>query len=279
MNKKLNLKTLSITTLGTITILSIISIKFIFNFNSNFIPHASPIKNLPKFQKIIFITTNKYNGNLGGISGADAICQKEAYGVKTSKIMPGLKFKALLITNNRYPCDSTGNCGIKHMYDWPLTASVKYYNPDKTLFNKVNNNYVFDGSKTVFQFSNAISESNNYWIWSGVQSIKYSNTTNDISAWAYTDENATRDKLTYLSNLANCNNFTDGTINITGSVGITGTYPSWNGNSNKPSINEIWGNYYDFNGSEIGDSWAANIWSSGGNSYCSEYNHFICVSI
>ena len=74
--------------------------------------------------KVIFITEKGYT-KFVGISGADAICNQEA-AATGSLINKKAKFKALLVSSNRYPCNSNGVCGVDGASDWPITVNTKY---------------------------------------------------------------------------------------------------------------------------------------------------------
>jgi len=67
----------------------------------------------------LFLTSQSYDGNLGGISGADQICSAEA----------GENAKALLVDENGCngrPCRQAK----PHQVDWPLLPSTTYYSKD-----------------------------------------------------------------------------------------------------------------------------------------------------
>lgn len=73
---------------------------------------------------IIFLTQNNYSGNLGGIAGADAICNQEA--TTQGFLSSSNGFKAMLADNDRYPC-ITSTC-INESKDWVLQANRTYNN-------------------------------------------------------------------------------------------------------------------------------------------------------
>lgn len=91
--------------------------------------------------KYIFVTVATYNGNLGGISGADTKCQTE----KTNNFagLPGNAedYKAILSTGTgttRRAC-STSDCtgGVSENIDWVLKANTDYYRLDGTTDTKL----------------------------------------------------------------------------------------------------------------------------------------------
>ncbi|MEI7012245.1 DUF1554 domain-containing protein [Leptospira licerasiae] len=75
--------------------------------------------------RYLFVTTSTNTGNLGGVGGADLICQS----AKTSEVpdLPGsaLEYVALIASSSRVP----GGTG------WPLLPNTNYYamNPGQTL--------------------------------------------------------------------------------------------------------------------------------------------------
>ncbi|PJZ26702.1 hypothetical protein CH352_04245 [Leptospira hartskeerlii] len=75
--------------------------------------------------RYLFVTTSTNTGNLGGVGGADLICQS----AKTSEVpsLPGsaLEYVALIASSSRVP----GGAG------WPLFPNTNYYamNPSETL--------------------------------------------------------------------------------------------------------------------------------------------------
>lgn len=89
--------------------------------------------------KYIFLTVGTYNGNLGGIAGADTKCQTE----KTSNFanVPGAatEYKAFIVDGvTRIAC-TTSNCGggILENVDWVLKANTDYYRLDGSIDTKI----------------------------------------------------------------------------------------------------------------------------------------------
>jgi hypothetical protein len=73
--------------------------------------------------KRIFVTNSQPNGSLGGISGADAICDGD-----TAK-PTGAKYKAMLVDGTTRRACSTANCGTSGLLenmDWVLQPQVTY---------------------------------------------------------------------------------------------------------------------------------------------------------
>ena len=239
---------------------------------------------------IIFITAGTYTGDLkdggGGIystpgttgeAGADAICQGEAY-VAGSLIPSGLTFKGLIVTNNRYPCDSTGNCGDTHSSDWPLSSNAQYVNSDLTTFNTVNSNLVFDGSNPNIKQANGTAGSG--YFWSGIQSIKSNSTANDIMAWGYADANPSTDGTMYSQAApTNCSNYTS-TSFINNYVG-GGSSAGHIGDIARVGFGTIsantWGTWYYFNNTS--SSTLDNVWNVSGFNVlaCNSSYKLVCV--
>ncbi|MCB1177184.1 MAG: DUF1554 domain-containing protein, partial [Leptospiraceae bacterium] len=73
----------------------------------------------------VFVTSASYNGNLGGVSGADSKCASDS-----NKPNDGSTYKAVIVnvTNDRRAC-STANCGggSSENTDWALKANKDYF--------------------------------------------------------------------------------------------------------------------------------------------------------
>jgi hypothetical protein len=78
----------------------------------------------------IFVSATTNNGNLGGVSGADAICMADA-----NKPSDAWSVKAMLVDGtSRVACTSNncGNFGVSEHTGWVLAASTAYYRQDGT---------------------------------------------------------------------------------------------------------------------------------------------------
>lgn len=111
----------------------------------------------------IFVTNTTYNGNLGGISGADSKCSSD-----TNNPGNGSTYHALLMDSqtNRYVCTNSGDCSTADActsgVDWVLKASMEYIRTDGTVIGTTSSKCLFD----VFSGSsltNAIGASGSYW--------------------------------------------------------------------------------------------------------------------
>lgn len=227
---------------------------------------------------IIFATSTSYAGNLGGISGADALCQAAAY--QAGSVIPtaNLQFKALIITPARYPCSSqnagvSGSCGGSFANNWPLVANTQYvYSNGTAVFNTVNQYGSFNGSNPVMMNEQGVvPSSQNFWF--GVQSILASANGLDIAAWAYTDMNSAADGAEYTANLSSCNGFTSSDSSVNGSIGAVGQIALVNSG---PVTGNTWGNYYYFNNSAT--SYMQNMFNESNNVACNTALPIICVS-
>ena len=102
-----------------------------------------PVVATPCTGKVIF-TTAVSNGNFGGASGADVICNNN----KPSGLS-GSNFKALLTDNSRRACYNSGNdnCGIIGVtgrLDWVLPASSNLCTTDAKLVGTTDANKFID---------------------------------------------------------------------------------------------------------------------------------------
>lgn len=224
---------------------------------------------------VIFLTSRfqQTTGALGGIAGADAFCQNAAL-TSGNPALQGLSFKALLVTSTRSPCSIVNGrtgCGGAYANDWPLVPGSQYvYADGKTLFNTVNQNGVFDGSN-----SNLRDDNNEVvfgLFWTGIQSILSNTAATDIVAWAFADMNNAEDGNEYTTNLASCNEFTDGTAATNGSLGLAGETSLTFG----VVPGATWGNYLHFNDAQTGQLF--NLFSAGLSLPCNENFSIVCVS-
>lgn len=235
----------------------------------------------------IFVTDATYQGNLGGVAGADAICQSTAYQSGSMVPLAGLKFKALLVTATRYPCSSknggvSGSCGGSFARDWPLVVGTPYLNVNGSSFNTVNTNGVFDGFNPVL-FTEQNTFVSNQPFWTGIQSILSNVTGTDIVGWAYTDMNSAADGTAYVNNLATCNNFTSSSAAVYSSLGLVGQVSS-TGTGPGTVPDSSWGNYYTMDNTET--SGLSNLFNIAGNSSssallfasCNGARALVCVS-
>jgi hypothetical protein len=111
-------------------------------------------------KKKIFVSENS-NGNLGGVSGADAICNQD----ENKPECDVATYKALLVDDdNRVAC-TTANCsgGSSEHTDWVLAPNTQYHNILGGVVGTTNANGIFD-----FPLENKIDLSNDY-IWTGMQ--------------------------------------------------------------------------------------------------------------
>lgn len=80
--------------------------------------------------KVIFITAASFNGNLGGVAGADALCMADA-----NKPAGSATYKAMIADGvNRAACtsDNCVNGGATEHVDWVLAVNTPYFRPDRT---------------------------------------------------------------------------------------------------------------------------------------------------
>jgi hypothetical protein len=207
----------------------------------------------------IFITSTAYSGALGGVIGADAICQVAAYQPGSIISVSNLKFKALILTASRYPCTSknlglSGSCGGRFAHDWPLIPNSTYlYADGKRVFNTVNRNSVFDGSNPLMYTEQGALSFGPFW--TGIQSIFANSSGSDIAGWAYADMNSTEDAVVYARNLATCNDFTSDNSFLNGSYGSAGEFAYSTG----LIPGQTWGGHGAFNNTQ--SSWLSNLFN------------------
>ncbi len=227
-----------------------------------------------KKQHIIFITSESYTGQMGGIVGADKICQREAYQIG-SIIPPGITFHALLVTAEHYPCDGKPGCSGDHASkDWPLTPLTAYQNPDLSAFNTVNGNSVFNGQKSVLQLPNGHKAENTKKLWIGAQSVLSDDKGKDIVGWASVDENPLKDSNTYMVySPSDCAGFTSGDLVKKASVGEVGVVAGSGFGEIPPGT---WGNYFVFADKQA--PFLYNMWITSEVLMCSAKASIVCVS-
>lgn len=113
------------------------------------------------------------SGNLGGISGADNVCNGCS---KPSNVSSG---KAIIVDGtNRIAC-TTPNCsgGTSEHTDWPLAPSTTYYRSEGTPIATTTSAGVFS-----FPLTNTIAEGT-YEFWTGLNEDWTSNTSENCSGW------------------------------------------------------------------------------------------------
>ncbi len=94
----------------------------------------------------IFVTQATFNGNLGGVAGADNLCRNDA----ANPMGSGNGFwKALISASGQRIACTTSNCsgsGQAEHLDWVLKANTTYYRADKTVIGTTDPNGLFVGS-------------------------------------------------------------------------------------------------------------------------------------
>lgn len=131
--------------------------------------------------KFIFITTGTYNGNRGGVTGADSTCTNEKNNNYSS--LPTGVYKAMLVDGaSRIAC-STANCGggVSENFNWVLKPSQSYYHP-------ITNALVFTtNAKSILDFPmNSLLDANagKFW-WTGIDS-DWTDPNDNCNSWAST---------------------------------------------------------------------------------------------
>ena len=227
----------------------------------------------------IFMTAATYTGNLGGVSGADALCTTAAQNSGNSTINT-LDFKAVLVASNRYPCDQTGNCGGAYSADWPLLPNTPYLGPDGTQGANLitNGNAVFpqpSNSITTLRYETGATGPASTSFWFGIQSTYTAPADRaDITGWAYFNVNPDSGTrwTTYQSTCDQWNSTTGTTPQSKGSTGQTrggGPFAS------VAVVAGIWGNYfYQLDASEGA---VFNTWTNANSSFCTSPYSIVCA--
>jgi hypothetical protein len=95
------------------------------------LPAFTGITSVQRQSRVTFVTTNTYNGNLGGVSGADAKCMADP-GHPDAALPLGSRrvFKAFVVDSGVRQYSSSANAlGI---VDWPLAVNTTYYRVNGT---------------------------------------------------------------------------------------------------------------------------------------------------
>lgn len=145
---------------------------------SSFLGTGLDITNFSTSTRRIFVTSTAYNGNLGGIAGADTKCNADA-----NKPAGGQTYKAMIVNGttrracNDPNCTSTSGNNI----DWALKTNTPYIRPDGTNIKTTNSGAVF-----TFNLSNAISSVSGQ-TWTGMRD-DWTTSTSHCTNWS-TDSN------------------------------------------------------------------------------------------
>ena len=120
---------------------------------------------IPNGAKFIFLTSATYNGNLGGVSGADSKCNADTNKVNASNYKAFLSFGT-----TRRACGATTNCtSAAENIDWVMAPNVSYYNTSGTIIATTNTAgiWVFPDNVTNI-LTNAAYTSGTSYFWSGI---------------------------------------------------------------------------------------------------------------
>jgi len=134
----------------------------------------------------IFVTTNTYLGNLGGIFEADSKCNLEAPDSgRYYKALIAIKNTELNEYNERYPSSDDWSS-----VNWPLEVETSYYraNDKATIIGTTNSTAVFDLSyNQVLGNSFSSNETAPHSVWTGL-TTSGSNSTNNCKGWTSEDQ-------------------------------------------------------------------------------------------
>lgn len=140
-------------------------------------------------RKFIFPTQSTYNGNLGGLTGADSKCATE----KTTNFstLPGAdtEYKALLADGTtRIACTSANCTDTAQNTGWVLKPGTDYYRPDESKIFTTNTGGIFPFGT----MGNAFSTNGTDAWWTGLETDWTSSAVNDdCGNWASTVGNGT----------------------------------------------------------------------------------------
>lgn len=231
--------------------------------------------------KIIFVTTGDYSGNLNGVSGADSICQSEAYQAG-SVIEKGYTFKAVILSSTRYPCNNAGVCGPLGWSDWPITADTHYRTAGSGAFIFASNaNGIFDNNYG--QYFDPITEATSYYnsnpnFWSGINGILVGDSvgyTSVLKGWSFANESNNWDiSGSSWSNYANltCNDWYESSNNLMGSQGDNSRNSNYSTSGLSPGAG-----YSTLDAAALVSGGGVSRWVTGTNQSCSQKLPLICV--
>ncbi len=131
--------------------------------------------------KFIFITTGTYNGNRGGLSGADTNCANEKSNNYSS--LPTGTYKAMLVDGVSRRACTTANCGggVSENSNWILKPSQSYYHPTTYALVFTTN------AKSILDFpinSQLDTNATKFW-WTGMD-VDWTDPSDNCNSWAAT---------------------------------------------------------------------------------------------
>jgi hypothetical protein len=152
----------------------------------------------------LFVTASTFDGNLGGISGADSKCMSDGN-------YPGNGVFKAMITDNLNRKSDVGS-----QVNWPLgTNSTFYRRPDTIATHPI---FTTDGdgvNKTTFSYAPGENNTRNVDIWTGI--------TNVTTSWS--------------SSTDNCSGWSSNSVGLSGVIGNSlGDYSSGSNSGNTPTV-------------------------------------------
>lgn len=160
------------------------------NYSSAYYDDATPNSGL----LYMYVTNSLYDGNLGGVAGADAKCNSDS-----AKPIPTATYKALLVDGGTRAACTTANCsgGPSEHTDWVLKPTQNYYNVAGDVIETTNVNGLFPNN-----LLNTIKPSSFNYSWTGLF-------------------------IDWTTHSSHCNGWTD---NTNSSQGLAGKHDMINGN-------------------------------------------------
>ena len=241
--------------------------------------------------KVIFITAGTYDGNLqagggasgipgipaaSGIAGADAICQYEA--TQSGSVAPAGTYKALIIANNRYPCNGSGVCGSAGWLNWTVAANTQYSTPGSAAVILTSDaNGIFEDTYTQGLIKTPSGAGNNSNFWSGINGIKTGTTTGasaSIVGWSYANNSASWTGGNWSSFADNtCSSWTSSSRLLAAFFGDNGVFPDDMYLTTGLAIEAG----YDSSTAYINVDGYVSRWINGSDSGCGTQNMLMCV--
>ncbi|MBK9497992.1 MAG: DUF1554 domain-containing protein [Leptospiraceae bacterium] len=152
-------------------------------------PADLTLTNMDVGEKRTFISSSTLNGNLGGIAGADALCNSD--GAKPS-ILPNT-YKAMIVDGTNRKASNTANAGDGQV-DWVFLPNTSYFRTDgTTLIKTTNANSIF-----VFPLTNSF-DTPGIPYWTGLNTDWTTSSNRCATDWTSTTGNGQAGQATMLT--------------------------------------------------------------------------------
>jgi hypothetical protein len=122
-------------------------------------PNDLSITNIDVGEKRTFLSSSALNGSLGGVAGADTLCNSDA---GKPSILPNI-YKAMLVDGVSRKASATANAGDGQI-DWVLLPNTAYFRSDGTTqIMTANVNGIFNFSVPLFLTNSFLGVMQSYW--------------------------------------------------------------------------------------------------------------------